>query len=101
MDAIASGLTFVRLTTTSTPATARTIETIAAARAAVQTLVFDCIAARTPFQGLKLLASLPAFFAQPACAPVVTSIREWRPLGAHPLHVLRISAPTTHFLTLL
>src|SRR5262245_36994729 len=47
-DAIASGLTFVRLRTTPTPATARTTETITAARAAVQILVFDCIAARAP-----------------------------------------------------
>src|SRR5438477_933073 len=44
-NSIASGLTFVRLTITSTPPTARTIETIAAARAA-QTLVFEFIAAR-------------------------------------------------------
>src|SRR5262249_29011618 len=43
-DSIASGLTFVRLRTTPTPPTARTIETIAAARAAVQILVFNFIA---------------------------------------------------------
>src|SRR5437762_9743699 len=44
-NSIASGLTFVRLTTTSTPPMARTIETMVAAKAAVQTLVFNFIAA--------------------------------------------------------
>src|ERR1700746_3133958 len=45
-NAIASGLTFVRLTTIPTAPRARTIENIATARAAVQTLVFHFIAAR-------------------------------------------------------
>jgi hypothetical protein len=44
-NSIASGLTFVRLKTTCTPTMARTTETMVAAKAAVQALVFNFIAA--------------------------------------------------------